>query len=195
MNKGQGKDIFLRWINQATASGLPADPMQYADYTDKYEYLLDSVIKFLAKFRPIKAQVTILSGDVAVDTSILGYTRITLPLDLSKINSVENLGDSVQWRLQGKSTIIISNLVVLPIDIFYDKKPTYVAPNSDISIEFELDEDVHILVPLKCAIMATKGDDPSLSDELQIEFNQLAPSILNDTPLYGNSIKSVYTMG
>ena len=195
MDKGQGKEIFLRWINQATASGQPADPMQYADYTDKYEFFLDSAIKFLAKFRPVKAQVTISDGDISVDTSVLGYTCITLPADLSKINSVENLGDSVQWRLQGKNVIVISSLVVLPIDIFYDKKPTFIAPDSDISIEFELDEDVHILIPLKTAIMATKGDDPSLSDELQIEFNQLAASILNDTPLYSNSIKSVYTMG
>ena len=187
--------LFLRYIDEATNNGQPADVAQYADYRDKFNYYLDSAVKYLAKFRPVRAALRVDANAPSLDASTPGIYSVMLPIAVSCVRTVENACGKLFWRLRGSDTLLIGADSGLPVTVYYDKLPDAVAPDAPDEAGCERDEEVQPLVALRCAILATQGDNSVTADNLQNQFNQMATAILNSAPTYANTVGTVMTMG
>jgi hypothetical protein len=190
MTKGEVFQLFLRYVDEATSNGQPVDTTQYADYEDKYNYFLDDAVKHLAIYRPVKASIDINLTDINVDSSVNGIYRITLSDAIVQINTIENDNGKVLWRIRGENVLIVTSNYTFPITIYYDKKPDDVPSDALDSYVFELDSGVHGLIALWCAVLAAKNADPTLSGNLENQFNQAA-ALLNVSPKYSNTINTI----
>lgn len=167
MTKGEARDLYLRYLGEATVNGaVKADP----DLGDQFEYLLPVAVNHLASVFPLRKVVTA-EGEWEIPDDFRAIERIEregVPVPY------ERVGDRA-YRFEGKASIT------------YLRSPAPVLPSDPDETALDLVAYACDLAPLKCAIDAAVASEAHAYKVgyLSATYNTMAAALLReDMPVF-----------
>jgi hypothetical protein len=198
MTKGEAKNLALRWLDEATINGQPVSSELTADLEDKFSYMLNGVLSYLATFFKVdKTYTTVIDAGVKKSR----YRQFVMPDDFRGIKNIIAYDDSSYAEVENyvaeqDGVFLLPDNIKGTIEFNYFGEPMGVPVDADNSTQLEVAKKAEVLVPLKLAIDATAGSEETsaLSAYLNSVFsNMLANIIQGETTAY-KGVTRVYAM-
>lgn len=198
MTKGEAKNLALRWLDEATINGQPVSSELTADLEDKFSYMLNGVLSYLATFFKVdKTYTTVAQAGVKKSR----YRQFVMPDDYRGLKNIVAYDDSSYTEIENyvaekDGVFLLPDNIKGTIEFNYYGEPARVELDAPDGTLLEVARKAEALVPLKLAVDATAGSDETsaLSAYLNGVFsNMLANIIQGETNTY-KSVTTVYAM-
>ena len=198
MTKGEAKNLALRWLDEATINGQPVSSELTADLEDKFDYMLNGVLSYLATFFKVDKTYT---TEIQEGVKKSRYRQFEMPDDYRGLKNIVVYNDSSYAEIENyiaeqDGVFLLPDNLTGTIEFNYYGEPARVEVIASETAVLEVARKAEALVPLKLAIDATAGSEETsaLSAYLNGVFsNMLANIIQGETSTY-KGVTRVYAM-
>lgn len=195
MTKGEAKKLYLRWLDEATVNGQQNSRGEVADAVDKFDYLINDALIFMAGRFPLRRIF------VPIEPIKKGSCYIyEMPNDFMGLDRIMSW-DNGKMKIINDYSHIPPNTYVLnkqyeALEFYYSAIPERVRPESADDTVLEIDFRAEELLPLKIAVDALCGNAETvgLSNYLEGKLSTMIMNAIDGAAQNEGSIKSIFTI-